>query len=188
MSLRGSLRHHRSLGPALSLAAATVVLAAGLSACSGDGDEATERKYTVPASLCGISVDPSLVKPLLPGGNALSSALSKPNGGTAHCDVSVDGKAALRLTEAWWDAQDNAAAVAAAYHGTSGGTASDDYRLVWAGKAGIGKAASCTSSEHPEQHPFAVVQVLSPGIDDRAAVKSLVIAYTATIGRSAACR
>lgn len=172
------------MGVALS---ATVVLASGLSACSGDSDDTAERAYTVPASLCGIAVDSALVKAALPGGDSISSALSKPNGGTTRCDVSVDGKAALRLTQAWWRAGDTGASVAQGYAYTDGGTTSEDLRFVYAGKAGVGKVASCTSSEHPEQELFAIIQVLDSGIDDQAAMKSLITDYTKAAERSAAC-
>lgn len=172
------------MGVALS---ATVVLASGLSACSGDSDDTAEKTYTVPTSLCGITVDPTLVKAALPGGDSISSAPSKPNGGTARCDVSVDGTAALRLTQTWWGKRETGATVAEAYAGTDGGTTSDDYRFVYAGKAGVGKTASCTSTAHPEMDLFAVIQVLDSGIDDQAAIKSLITDYTKEVERSAAC-
>nr|WSS62180.1 hypothetical protein OG284_13510 [Streptomyces sp. NBC_01177] len=184
MSVRGSLRRHRFISTVVSLSA-TVALASTLSACSGN--DAPKKAYTVPTSLCGTPVDPALVKAALPGGDSLSSAPSKPNGGTTRCDVSVDGKAALRLTQAWWGEQDTGAAVAQGYSYTDGGTTSDDLRFVYAGKAGVGKVASCTSSEHPEQALFAVIQVLDSGIDDQTAMKSLITDYTKEVGQSAAC-
>ncbi|MDF6018892.1 hypothetical protein [Streptomyces sp. JH34] len=187
MSVRGSLRRHRFIGAAVSVSA-TLVLASGLSACSGDSDDAAGKKYTVPASLCGVAVDPALVKALLPNGDSVSSASSKPNGGTARCDVSVDGEVALRLTQAWWGAGESATTVAQGYADADEGTASDDGRFVHAGKAAVGKTASCTSSEHPDQDLYAVVQVLAPGIDDKAAMKSLITDYTEAVGRSDACR
>ncbi|MFC8227533.1 hypothetical protein [Streptomyces sp. NPDC057287] len=187
MSVRGSLRRHRFIGATVSLSAA-VVLASTLSACSGDSDDSAEKKYTVPTSLCGVAVDPALVKALLPGGDSVSSASSQPNGGTTRCDVSVDGKAALRLAQAWWGAGETAATVAQGYADTDGGTASDDSRFVHTGKAAVGRTASCTSSAHPEQDLFAVIQVLGSGIDDPTAMKSLVTDYTEAVDRSAACR
>ncbi|WP_412080995.1 MULTISPECIES: hypothetical protein [Streptomyces] len=99
MPVRGSLRRHRFTGTAVSLSA-TVALAATLSACSGD--EPPKKAYTVPASLCGIPVDPALVKAALPGGNSLTMATERPNGGTVRCNLSVDSKQALSLAQAWW--------------------------------------------------------------------------------------
>lgn len=184
MSVHGSLRRHRFIGAVISLSAA-VVLASSLSACSGD--DSPKKAYTVPTSLCGTAVNPALVKAALPGGDSLSSAPSKPNGGTTRCDVSVDGKAALRLTQTWWGTRETATTVAAAYDGTDGGAASDDYRFVYAGKAGVGKVASCTSSDHPEMDLFTVIQVLDSGVDDQTAMKSLITDYTKAVEQSAAC-
>lgn len=85
-------------------------------------------------------------------------------------------------------ARENATTVAQGYADTDDGMVSDDGRFVHAGKAGVGKTASCTSSEHPEQDLYAVVQVLGSGIDDQAAVRSLITDYTKAVERSAACR
>lgn len=185
LSVRGSLRRHRFIGSAITLSAA-VVLGSGLSACSG-GDDTAKENYTVPTSLCGVTVDPAQVKALLPGGDSLATAISKPNGGTTRCDVSVDGKAALRLAQTWWDRLDTGATVAAAYSGTNDGETTDDYRFVWTGTAGVGKTATCTSPKHPEMRLFTIIQVLDSGIDDKAAMKTLINSYTAAVNRSDAC-
>lgn len=187
MPVRGTLRRHRFTDTAVSLSA-VVVLASSLSACSGDGDDKAEKKYTVPTSLCGVDVDPAQVKALLPGGDSVSATPSKPNGGTTRCDVSVDGRTALRLAQTWWGRGETATTVAEAYDGTDGGAASDDYRFVYAGKAGVGKVASCTSSDHPEMSLFTIIQVLDSGIDDQAAMKSLITDHTKAVEQSAACR
>ncbi|MFJ8884111.1 hypothetical protein ACIRJR_11955 [Streptomyces sp. NPDC102402] len=186
MSVRGTLRRHRFIGAVVSLSA-SVALASTLSACSGD--DPPEKAYTVPTSLCGIPVDPALVKAALPGGDSISTAASKPNGGTTRCSVSVDGKAALSLTQAWWSEGQTTATVSEGYADTDDGTLSDDGRFVHTGKAAVGKtASSCTSSDQPEQDLYAVVQVLDSGVDDEAAMKSLITDYTKAVERSAACR
>ncbi|MEV3861041.1 hypothetical protein AB0J38_42870 [Streptomyces sp. NPDC050095] len=167
---------------------AALVLAAAATACSGDDSGGSDaKKYTVPESLCGVAVDPTLVKALLPGGDALTSAAAKPNGGTQRCDVSVDGKEALRLSQTWWASSESATTVAKGYAGLDDGTASDDGRFVHAGTGGVGEAASCTSSKHPEQKLYAVVQVLASGIDDEDGVEKLVTDYTKGVEQSAAC-
>ncbi|MFG2922523.1 hypothetical protein ACGFYA_13510 [Streptomyces sp. NPDC048305] len=186
MSVRGTLRRHRFFGTAVSLSA-VVVLASSLSACSGDGDDMAKKEYTLPTSLCGVDVDPAQVEALLPGGDSATSASSEPNGGTTRCDVSVDGRKALRLAQTWWGRTETATTVAAAYSGTDGGATTDDYRFVYAGTAGVGKVASCTSSDHPEMALFTVIQILDSGIDDQAAMKTLTNSYTKAVGQSAAC-
>ncbi|MGW0856250.1 hypothetical protein [Streptomyces sp. NPDC002690] len=184
MFVHGTLRRHRFIGPAVSLSAAAV-LASTLSACSDD--EPAAKNYTVPTPLCGITVDPAQVKAALPGGESVTSAISKPNGGTTRCVVSVDGRVALRLTQAWWGRGETGTTVAEAYAYTDDGETTDDYRYVWTGKAGVGKTASCTSSEHPDLDLFAIIQVLDTGIDDKTAMKNLITSYTAAVDKSAAC-
>lgn len=141
----------------------------------------------MPTSLCGTPVDPALVKSVLPGGDSISSASSRLSGGATRCNVSVDGKAALSLTQSWWSEGQSTAMVSEGYAGTDDGVLSDDERFVYTGKAGVGKTSSCTSSEHPEQDLYAVVQVSDDGIDDQTAMKSLITDYTKAVERSAAC-
>ncbi|MFJ8859431.1 hypothetical protein ACIRD8_13430 [Streptomyces sp. NPDC102451] len=184
MSARGTLRRHRFISTVVSLSA-TVALASTLSACSGN--DAPKKAYTVPTSLCGTPVDPALVKAVLPGGDSISSATSRLSGGAVRCNVSVDGKAALSLTQTWWSEGQTTAAVSAGYAGTDNGALSDDGRFVYTAKAGVGKTSSCTSSEHPEQDLYAVVQVSESGIDDQTVMKNLIVDYTGAVERSAAC-
>ncbi|MFH9263909.1 hypothetical protein ACH4KN_06535 [Streptomyces sp. NPDC017546] len=185
MSAHGSLRRRRFIGRVVSLSAA-VALTVTLSACSGD--DPPKKAYTVPASLCGIPVDPALVKAALPGGDTLSSTTSKPNGGTGRCNLSVDGKEALSLAQAWWGDGDNAAGVSQGYAETDDGTLSEDERFVFTGKAGVGKTiSSCEMSEHPEQDLYTVVQTRDSGVDDPDAIEKLLIAYTKAVEGSDAC-
>ncbi|WP_432105017.1 hypothetical protein [Streptomyces sp. bgisy091] len=132
-------------------------------------------------------MDPALVKAVLPGGASIASATSRLSGGATRCDVTVDGKAALSLTQSWWSERDTTAMVSEGYAGTDDGTLSDDGRFVYTGKAGVGKTSSCTSSEHPEQNLYAVVQVSDSGTGDQTAVKSLIVDYTRAVEQSAAC-
>ncbi|MEV1024158.1 hypothetical protein [Streptomyces sp. NPDC050264] len=67
---------------------------------------------------------------------------------------------------------------------------SDDQRFAYAGMGGVGKKASCKSTNHPEQDLYAVVQALAlaSGVDDEAAMKKLITGYTKAVERSATCR
>ncbi|WP_228993355.1 hypothetical protein [Streptomyces sp. DH8] len=186
MSARGTLRHRRFIGRVSSLSAA-VALAATLSACSGD--EPPKKAYTVPSSLCGISVDPALVKAVLPGGDSLTTATQKPNGGTIRCNLSVDGKLVLSLAQAWWSEGKTTAAVSPAYPGTKDGTMSEDERFIYSGQAGVGRTVpSCKTSEHPEQDLYTTVETRDTGIDDPEAIEKLLVAYTKAVEGSTACR
>lgn len=184
--VRGSLRRHRFIGPAVSLSAA-VALAVTLSACSGDGPP--EKAYTVPASLCGITVEPALVEDVLPGGDSLTTATVKPNGGTVRCNLSVDGKEALSLAQAWWSRGQTTATVSGGYAHTDNGTLSEDERFVYTGRAGVGQTvSSCEVSEQPEQDLYIVVETRDTGIDDPEAIQKLLVAYTKAVEGSPACR
>ncbi|MFI1221089.1 MULTISPECIES: hypothetical protein [unclassified Streptomyces] len=185
MSAHGSLRRRRFIGRVVSLSA-TVALAATLSACSGD--EPPKKAYTVPTSLCGITVDPALVKAVLPGGDSLTSATQKPNGGTIRCNLSVDGKLVLSLAQAWWSEGHTTAAVSQAYPGTDDGTVSEDERFIYTGEAGVGKTVpACKASEHPEQDLYTTVETRDSGIDDPDAIEKLLVAYTKAVEGTAAC-
>ncbi|MFJ6511719.1 hypothetical protein ACIQMO_03355 [Streptomyces sp. NPDC091406] len=185
MSVRGFLRRHRFIGTAVSLSAA-VALGSTLAACSGD--EPPKKAYTVPTSLCGVTVDPALVKAVLPGGDSLTSATQKPNGGTVRCNLSVDRKLVLSLAQAWWSEGRNVAWVSGGYSNTDDGTLSDDLRFLHTGKAGVGKTvSSCQVSGQPEQDLYIVVETRESGIDDPAAIEKLLVAYTKAVEGTAAC-
>nr|WSU73386.1 hypothetical protein OG499_10640 [Streptomyces anulatus] len=90
----------------------------------------------------GIPVDPALVKAALPGGDTLSAATVKPNGGTVRCNLSVDGKEALSLAQAWWSQGQTTATVSQGYSNTDDGVLSEDGRFVHTEKAGVGRTVS----------------------------------------------
>ncbi|WDT91531.1 hypothetical protein H0E86_10145 [Streptomyces sp. SCSIO-PteL053] len=183
--VRGSLRRHRFIGSAVSVSAA-VALAATASARSGD--EPPKKAYTVPTSLCGITVDPALAKAALPGGDSLTTATQKPNGGkpAATCTWT---KAGSQPRQAWWSEGKATAAVSPAYPGTKDGTMSEDERFIYTGQAGVGRTVpSCKTSEHPEQDLYIAVETRDTGIDDPEAIEKLLTAYIKAVEGSAACR
>ncbi|MEU0355767.1 hypothetical protein [Streptomyces cyaneofuscatus] len=143
----------------------------------------------MPSSSCGIAVEPALLKAVLPGGDSLTSATQKPNGGTIRCNLYVDGKLVLSLAQAWWSEGQTTAAVARAYPGTKDGTMSEDERFIYSGEAGVGRTvSSCKVSRHPEQDLYIAVETRESGVDDPDAIKKLLVAYTEAVERSAACR
>lgn len=77
-----------------------VALAMGVSACGDD------KSYAVPDRLCGVSVEPALLKPLLPVGEELKAEPRyvgddefPGSEGALRCMVTVDGKNALYIQE-----------------------------------------------------------------------------------------
>ncbi|MEU8708118.1 hypothetical protein [Streptomyces sp. NPDC048565] len=78
---------------ALALGVAAALLP-GLTACT------SSTGYTTPKALCDRTVDPDVLKPLLPGGEKIEAeqqATGKPE--TSNCVVSVDGSRALTVVE-----------------------------------------------------------------------------------------
>lgn len=73
------------------LAAVAVLAAAG---CSKGADP---KPPELPTALCGVSVDPELLKPLLVPGEEVAVSLAGAASGGAGCAVSVDGKRILAL-------------------------------------------------------------------------------------------
>ncbi len=137
----------------------------------------------MPTPLCGIPVDPAPVKAALPGGDSLTTATTKPNGGKmVRCDLSVDGKEALSLAQAWWSQGQTTATVSQGYANTDDGVLSEDERFVHTEKAGVGRTvSSCKVSEHPEQDLYTVVETRDTGVDDPAAIEKLLIAFTEAV-------
>lgn len=77
-----------------------LALAMGVSACGDD------KSYAVPDRLCGVSVEPALLKPLLPAGEELKAEPRyvgddefPGSEGALRCMVTVDGKNALYVQE-----------------------------------------------------------------------------------------
>ncbi|MEU6980302.1 MULTISPECIES: hypothetical protein [unclassified Streptomyces] len=92
-----------------ALTALAVVAALAAAGCA----KGTEQKeYATPAALCGVTVDPAVLRPVLvPGKEVAVSLANAPSGGTG-CAVSVDGKRVLALEN-------------------TPGPASLDYRATW---------------------------------------------------------
>ncbi|MET8568316.1 hypothetical protein [Streptomyces sp. NPDC004783] len=68
---------------------------------TGCGADEETRDYSVPGTLCGIRVDAEELTPFLPPGKKLSvKPVDHPT--AAWCDVSVDGKLAVRTVQKWW--------------------------------------------------------------------------------------
>ncbi|MET9964605.1 hypothetical protein ABZZ80_01410 [Streptomyces sp. NPDC006356] len=166
----------------MALAGALIV-----TACSS-GEE-NEKNYTVPRTQCGISLNPELLAPFLPGGERIAVKQSSPNGGTKRCDVIIDGQIAVREVQAWWSEGESVTSVAGAYAKMDNGQATGDNRYFYSDTGGIGKAAEpCKSTEHPGQDLYGIVQVFASGRADSDAMKSLITSYTKALEGSDECR
>ncbi|MDO0914600.1 hypothetical protein QQM39_28335 [Streptomyces sp. DT2A-34] len=167
----------------------SVALAGALvaTACSSGGGD--EKNYTVPRTQCGISFNPELLDPFLPGGEVMDVKQSSPNGGTKRCDVIVDGETVVREVQVWWNEGESVTSVAAAYAKMDSGQVVDGDRYFYSGAGGVGKTTdSCKSTEHPGQDLYAVIQVFASGRSDSDAMKNLITSYTKALEGSGECR
>ncbi|MER5937664.1 hypothetical protein ABT121_10135 [Streptomyces sp. NPDC001928] len=176
---------HSLVRASTSISAALAVLV--VTACSSGGGD--EKNYTVPRTQCGISLDPELLDPFLPGGEEIVVKQSSPNGGTKRCDVIIDGETVVREVQAWWNAGESVTAVADACAKMDGGQVTDGDRYFYSSTGGVGKTAEpCKSTEHPAQDLYGVIQVFAPDRADSDAMKNLITSYTKALGGSGECR
>ncbi|MHC5704312.1 MULTISPECIES: hypothetical protein [Streptomyces] len=174
----------RMAGSGRACAALAIAALAALTGCSEEPQQA--RKYSVPASLCGIAVQPTSLAPFLPGGSSLSTAEASPVKGTKRCEVRVDGKPALTASQDWREKNARITAVALdtkhidmAEYETTGSY------LYEAGGA-VARVDPCRNPSFTGDM-FAIIEVRSPGLGSTAAMKQLITEYTDSVRESEAC-
>ncbi|MFC9647592.1 hypothetical protein [Streptomyces sp. NPDC056937] len=156
-----------------------------LAACSTPKSE--ERKYAVPESLCGVTVESDLLSPFLPPGEKISTQKESPNGGTTQCNIIVDGKIAVIASRIWWARGGGVSDVAAVHAKVDPGQVTDDNMYLYSGTGAVGRTEDCTDSTHPDQNLFTVIQVFTSNRDDKSSMKSLIPAYTKAVEQSDEC-
>ncbi|MGO4629867.1 hypothetical protein AB4225_02815 [Streptomyces sp. 2RAF24] len=87
--------------------ALTALVVAGVLAAAGCSKGADKAQPQIPTSLCGVTVDPDVLRPVLVPGDAVATS-----GANSRCGVQVDGKSILSLQSAPYPA-------------------SKDYRATW---------------------------------------------------------
>ncbi|MER5843494.1 hypothetical protein ABT099_25000 [Streptomyces prasinus] len=165
--------------------AALALTAVGvLAGCSGS-DEG--KNYAVPESLCGVSLDSGLIDELLPSGNKIDVQEKNPGPSRKRCQVNVDGKAALEVSQEWWQEGDTVVDVAQGVPQVKSAVLTDDSDFLLTGTGAV-QQARCASSERPGRVLFTTAQVYADGVDDSEAMQKLITAYTRAVEGSAVCR
>ncbi|MGW9496861.1 hypothetical protein ACWG5P_21135 [Streptomyces prasinus] len=164
-----------------ALALTTVGVLAG---CSGS-DEG--KNYAVPKSLCGVSLESALIDELLPSGNKVDVQEKNPGPSRKRCQVIVDGKAALEVSQEWWPEGDTVVDVAQGVPQVKSAVLTDDSDFLLTGTGAV-QQARCASSERPDHVLFITAQVYADGVDDSEAMQKLITAYTRAVEGSAVCR
>lgn len=112
----------------------TAVVSVALVASCSSGEET--REYAVPSKVCGISVAPKLVQPLLPPGKSIDAGtpLTGPDD-TQRCAVLIDDDTAVEITGQRYPDELGVKDIALNYLGIPndelGQTNADDSVMVW---------------------------------------------------------
>lgn len=167
----------------LAILTASLAVGTALSGCSSG----EEREYSLPQSLCGVSVDPDLLAPFLPPGEKVSTRQTTPNGGTQRCNVSVDGELALVAGRLWWEKTGSLVDVAAVHAQVNKGDVITGDEFLYSGTGAVGKVEGCTDSAHPDQALFTVLQVFASGRESSPTMKRLVTEYTGQVQKGSDC-
>jgi hypothetical protein len=152
--------------------------------CSGSDER---KEYDVPAALCGVSVDPALVSDVLPVGKTLKVQEKKPVPSRSNCQVNVDGKAALIVSQEWWEKEDGISDVARSVPQLESAKLSGDDSIRSITGAAM-RVKSCAAPNRPDHNLFTTLEIHADGVDDAAAVQELMTAYTHAVEDSATCR
>ncbi|MFI1187454.1 hypothetical protein [Streptomyces californicus] len=141
-----------------------------------------------PLYLCGIAVEPALVKAVLPGGGTLSMITEKPNGRMVEYNLAVDDKKALSLDHVWWERGHDVGWVAEVYTTLDGGILSEDERYVVAGNAGFSTAASPASCRSHRSRPSTQrSRPTTQASTTLPSIEELLLAFTEAVEKSFAC-
>ncbi|MFS4107038.1 hypothetical protein [Streptomyces sp. PD-S100-1] len=153
--------------------------------CSG---ASAAKEYEVPKSLCGVSVDPKVLGRLLPPGKKIDLREKNPVPSRKRCQVDVDGEIALMASQEWWEDTDSLVDVADAHPRLDTAKPTDSHLYLSSGTGAVGRVKNCASPDHAEHTLYAVIEVYAKDVDDAAAVKKLITAYTAAVEGEKNCR
>ncbi|MFJ1736990.1 hypothetical protein [Streptomyces sp. NPDC088254] len=160
------------------VAAMTALLSAA--ACSS-----SDKKYTVPESLCGIDVPQNLLKPLLPEGETLTEHLES-SGSTKRCRIHIDGKSVLSASTERWEDETTANDVAQSALAVDPQDAqSDKGRYIYSATGAVGKV-DCAKAEAAHAPLWASIRVTHDKAKAADMLK-LIKAYAAAVGDSQGC-
>lgn len=136
----------------LAASAVTLATVGVLVGCS-TSDEG--KNYDVPESLCGTSLDSGTIVELLPPGNKIDVQENNPVPSRKRCQVNVDGKAALRVSQEWWEEGDTVVDVAKGVPQVKSAELTDDSDSLLTGTGGCAESPLRrlrASRPHPVHH------------------------------------
>ncbi|WP_327374790.1 hypothetical protein OG393_12885 [Streptomyces sp. NBC_01216] len=142
-------------------------------ALAGAGCTEKKEEYATPSKLCGVPVDPAVLRPVLLPGEKLTTSTAYSNPTTQRCSVAVDGERVLSLEssadekyEALWDYQ------------IAGGTPVDIGDEGRANDTAVGAHGRCVLKGE-ERDFYALAMRFYPKKDDAAARREALIRFMA---------
>ncbi|MFE9825966.1 hypothetical protein ACFYSH_28170 [Streptomyces sp. NPDC005791] len=163
-------------------AVALVVLAATVTGCGADEET---RDYSVPGTLCGIPFDTKELTPFLRPGKKLSVKPVIHLSGN-WCDVSVDGKLAVRTVQKWWQGGADTAYFLGSQTLERVEKSADAGRYMYSGWQAFGKTEGCVDEKYG-QELYTGVQAYGSDHRDADAMKRLIVSFTEKVEKSDVC-
>ncbi|WP_432053823.1 hypothetical protein [Streptomyces sp. bgisy022] len=149
------------------------------------GSDEESRDYSVPDVLCGTRVDAEELTPFLPPGKRIAVEPDV-SPGTAWCDVSVDGKLAVRTVKTWWQGGRDTAYFLRSQTLKEMTESAARGRFVYSGTQAFGKTKACVDEKYG-QELYTGFQAFDSDHEDAEAMKRLIVSFTERVERSDAC-
>ncbi|MGA5170943.1 MULTISPECIES: hypothetical protein [Streptomyces] len=158
-------------------------------AAAGCGEPAEKKSFQVPTNLCGMSIESSVLEPVLPGSGSSLDMTSKSKAvGSTNCTISVDKHAVLGAISEWqWDASVREVAGSNPYL-SLGKHVSEDGTYAYSEQGGA-HLVSCpvAAKKHPGAQLYVRILIYEGGTRDEGAAKRLLQAYAGSVAASAEC-
>jgi len=149
--------------------------------------EEQKREYTLPTSLCGVSVPTSALSQLLPVGKRLTvdEATPVPDALTT-CEASVDGDMVLSLEQEHRDVGASAYDIARDRFGVKQPKSAQQRSVAYSDRVAV-SVVKCRGGESGDEDITVAVKVLKPAHQNESAMKYLILGYTSAFKKQQPC-
>ncbi|MEV4971298.1 hypothetical protein [Streptomyces scopuliridis] len=170
------------------LATVAAALAFVLSGCSGGGSDGGTVGYSVPKSLCGVTVDPKLLEPFLPAGKQLAVKEDEPVADAiTTCELSIDDAVVVSIERERREPGASPRDIAVNQLNVGNPEESSTGGYVYSDRIAV-SVVRCDSPRAVAEDLSSIVKVLKPGIADKSAMKSFIASYTTAYKKQQPCR
>ncbi|MEU9545792.1 hypothetical protein [Streptomyces mirabilis] len=162
-----------------------VVAAVAVAGCS---TEKPSREFTVPKTLCGVSVPTDALSHLLPAsGRNLTAEAEGSTDDVQLCKVNVDDVMVLALSRERINAGDSAQHILLSQLSIARPKSAQDGTIAYADEAAV-SLVKCRGADVEEEDISTLVNVLKPARPNESAMKSLISGYTAALNKQEPCK